>query len=39
MLAALVTHFRDIRLVKTKPRFKDNVVLRGLRSLTLEVER
>ena len=39
VLAALVKHFREFRLVKTTPRFKDNVVLRGLRSLTLEVER
>ena len=38
-LAALARHFREIRLVEAKPRFKDNVVLRGLRTLPLEVER
>jgi cytochrome P450 len=38
-LAALARHFREIRLAEAKPRFKDNVVLRGLRSLPLEVER
>ncbi len=38
-LAALARHFREIRLVEAKPRFKDNVVLRGLRSLPLEVRR
>ncbi|MDE2640932.1 MAG: cytochrome P450, partial [Chloroflexota bacterium] len=38
-LAALARHFREIRLVEATPRFKDNVVLRGLRTLPLEVER
>ena len=36
---ALVEHFREIRLVNAKPRFKNSVVLRGLRSLPVTVER
>lgn len=37
--AALIEHFREIRLLKAKPRFKNNVVLRGLETLPVSVER
>ena len=36
---ALVEQFREIRLLKSKPRYKNNIVLRGLTSLPVSVER
>ena len=36
---ALIEHFPQMRLAKAKPRFKDSIVLRGLRTLPVTVER